>query len=330
MQQTIGAKELFSCDLLLRRKEILADFINKNNSINDDTDIMHIAFAVDSTYVKYAGITAHSVIKNHQGASLCFHLFVDEISQLDKDNFIKLAQNAQASVYVYYFNPAYFTSLPVLHHFSTAMYYRLAIAEILKDVAQRVLYLDADVLCVDEIYSLYRMDLQDKVAAVVLDLGINTKYLAYSAHTRLFGLQPTNMYFNSGVMLIDIAAWHAKRINDKIVAVLTQTKHHCLFECPDQDVLNVALQNDVVFVPPQYNWQQWHTHEALIDNKWASIKLVHFLGVMKPWDNKGINATYDEYYASSPWVRTPKPAVHPYARHLCAVPAAQKVSYRCF
>ena len=44
----------------------------------------HFAFGVDANYVKYAGVMMTSIVWNHPGQPICFHLACDGLHEEDK------------------------------------------------------------------------------------------------------------------------------------------------------------------------------------------------------------------------------------------------------
>lgn len=71
-----------------------------------------------------------------------------------------------------------------------------------------MLYLDSDILVLDDIVHLYDQPLNGKTIGAVIDPG-QTKAL------KRLGIESDAYYFNSGVMVIDIDRWNEKMITEK-------------------------------------------------------------------------------------------------------------------
>lgn len=86
---------------------------------------------------------------------------------------------------------------------SLSQYARLFLSTLLPDNIQRVLYLDCDIIFKQSIIKLWNLDLQGKTIGALMD--------AFSSYYRKnIDLQPDDIMFNSGVMLIDLVQWKEK------------------------------------------------------------------------------------------------------------------------
>jgi len=147
-----------------------------------------------------------------------------------------------------------------------AMWYRLMLPKLLPAKVSRIIYADIDILFCRDLIDVYEIDLGKNVIAAV--------------PTR------TNMYFNSGFLLMDIDKIRKEKIYDKWVR---ESREH-QYSNPDQDVLNYTLQGRVLFLPLRYNFQLSHgsrifkiyPREQLDDLK-HNLVVLHYSDYMKPW-----------------------------------------------
>jgi lipopolysaccharide biosynthesis glycosyltransferase len=117
----------------------------------------------------------------------------------------------------------------------------------------KVLYLDCDVIVNGDLRELYELELGDNLIAAVRDASIigrvytqvdNIKeYLTY------LGIEYVDGYFNSGVMLMNLAQFRRERLADKMLRFALQ--HECGFV--DQDVLNGICQGRVLYISARWN-----------------------------------------------------------------------------
>ena len=109
------------------------------------------------------------------------------------------------------------------------------LAKLLPDL-DRVLYLDADVVVVDDLRALYATDLGSNVVAAAPDLYRQYRLAA-------FGLSGSQPYVNAGVLLIDLARWRRESLTDRLVRFVERSGPQ--LELHDQDALNaVAAAQD--------------------------------------------------------------------------------------
>ena len=129
-------------------------------------------------------------------------------------------------------------------HFTTAIYYRLSIASILKDKLENFWYLDADILCVDSIKGMLSININNYVLAAVQDKCMKPDYI------KSIGLNSNNKYFNSGVLFINVKAWNDFQVFEKFNQLISKRD----YKFPDQDVLNILLENKVNFIDEKFNF----------------------------------------------------------------------------
>jgi lipopolysaccharide biosynthesis glycosyltransferase len=192
-------------------------------------------------------------------------------------------------------------------HVSKMTYARLLIPRIFPDTISRVLYLDTDLLVLDDLVPLWETDLGGAVLAAVEDLFFHTAFVTdgldpelMRAEPRYEGLPRVRDYFNAGVLLIDLDRWREKRISEKALEYLTRYS-----ESPhmDQDALNFVCDNLWKKLDPRWNVQD---HQKRIGEGRPGI--VHFVSDSKPWivrarsPNAGF---YDAFRSQTCFARTP-------------------------
>ncbi len=166
-------------------------------------------------------------------------------------------------------------------------------SNILHEQVSQLLYLDCDIVCDGNIAPLLAIDMADYTIAAVQDKGMNSDYLTY------LGLSKEKKYFNSGVMLINTQAWVDRDVTAEFFVKIKDKK----YTFPDQDCLNVILDNEVYFIEPEFNFipKNKSTNKAPV--------FIHYAGQTKPWsvsiDESGYNKKYIDMYNRSPWKDVP-------------------------
>ncbi|MDA0624950.1 glycosyl transferase family 8, partial [Acinetobacter baumannii] len=112
-------------------------------------------------------------------------------------------------------------------------------------------------------------------------------------YIKSIGLNSNNKYFNSGVLFINVKAWNDFQVFEKFNQLISKRD----YKFPDQDVLNILLENKVNFIDEKFNFfTQEKIHPVLI----------HFVSSPKPWSVAASHsAKYLEYYYQSPWKDQP-------------------------
>jgi lipopolysaccharide biosynthesis glycosyltransferase len=185
-------------------------------------------------------------------------------------------------------------------HYTKEMYYRLLIPKLLKEY-EKVLYLDSDIVVKDDISKLYDIDIDGFTLGAIKNFtsGFMAKYVINDLKI------DTAEYFNSGVLLIDTAAFERNEIRDTCLELL---KEHDNLMCPDQDILNISCRGKVLFIEQDWNFPWHHLHTVLeeyyIDpqgyERYMDVKkqarIIHFTSGIKPWARP--DKSYSEWFWS--------------------------------
>ncbi len=224
----------------------------------------NIAYSVDNNFIKYAIISIISIIKNDK-EKYHFHIFYSNISDDNLDKIKKLELEGCALT-LYKINVNIFKNMQVKENLPIYMYFRLIIPQVLHPFINKVLYLDADIICINKLSDIFSYNLKNKIAGV-----INHAYI--DPYVSSLSLNNTEYYFNSGVMLINTEEWKLNKILEKFLIKINESN----YKYPDQDVLNILLENKILYLDGKYN--------RFIENvrKNDNTTLIHYTGTPKPW-----------------------------------------------
>jgi hypothetical protein len=195
--------------------------------------------------------------------------------------------------------PRWVKTWPVPAHMSTANYIRLFAADLWLAQWQRALYLDSDVLIGADLTSLFEIDLGGALAALVEDCGFCRRDAAAAATRavllRAIGLDPRATYFNSGVMLFDIAPWRQADVTSKLAGFkdIQASKSGSV----DQDFINFVVRGRVLELSPRWNFQTHYFDLGL--EPVVRPGIAHYLDILKPWRDPEWNLAYDPGHATA-------------------------------
>ncbi len=214
-------------------------------------------------------------------------------------------------------------------NFSTGSFDRTIMARLfapahLPDQVERYLYLDADTVVTGSLKGLWETELSGKVCGMAAEPTI------YPETKAGIGLQESDPYFNSGMILVDRITWEREKITGACLDYYKKLGGRGL-SFPDQDILNHVLQGKVLPVWQGYNFfsnYHYQSYQSLVDRApWygelmteedyesarRAPHMVHFAGAERPWYRGNQNpyrAEYEKYLAASPWRGTPKETGH--------------------
>ncbi|KJZ19348.1 glycosyltransferase family 8 protein [Loktanella sp. S4079] len=160
-----------------------------------------------------------------------------------------------------------------------AVYHRLALPNIFGTEYKRVLYLDADIhVHCGDFSALFDLDLSGHSIAAVRDNYQWTKPNKQMPDFANVGLSQTK-YFNSGVILMDTAAYVEQEVLERCIAY--GREHNDKLRQHDQELINCILHGDWAELSPVWNWQQ--PIRSTYYEVMQPIMITHFIGPHKPW-----------------------------------------------
>ncbi|WP_378950849.1 glycosyltransferase family 8 protein [Pelosinus sp. sgz500959] len=260
----------------------------KGQLATTDQTKFNIGFGINAAYARYMGVAITSIAINNPNLALTFHVFANSIEKIDIDRLKLLSKQCCIDIILYLIDDKPFEGLPTKRYLPIPTYFRFILPKVVN--ADRVLYLDSDIVCLKSIMPLVELDLEDNITATVTDIR-------YTATTRSKALR-TARYFNAGVLLIDIKKWNFNNISEQALDMLFETPDH--FEFLDQDALNVLLDGKSKFL--NKNWNYILSEKTRSGSQDAI--LLHFAANPKPWTalyDQNIKSAYFDYEKISPW-----------------------------
>lgn len=184
-----------------------------------------------------------------------------------------------------------FQDMPIGRHYSIEIYNRLLAQDLLPQSLDRILYLDVDLVVRGDLSSFYQQELAEETYLVAC-VDWNYQSEVMQAHKANLGLPASHRYFNSGVLLLDLAKLRENVTAQDVFAVTKELAPKMKF--PDQDILNVMYAQHVVYADAAiYNFQTFDVHDTAFSKE--NTIIVHYAGIQKPWQWKYINR-YSKYY----------------------------------
>lgn len=189
---------------------------NKINLTRDDKKSnFYIAFGISKSFTYPVGVLMTSILENNKDIKISFHIFIDDkIDDKELRRFEKLIKFYSADIVIYEIDNSDFLDLND-KEFTVAAYYRFAIPYQLKNITNKYLYIDADMIAIRNLKDYLNIDLKDNIAAVVEDFVLDKK-------GNPILLAENKKYFNSGMMYIDLKKWGKYKISEKCIEILKE------------------------------------------------------------------------------------------------------------
>jgi lipopolysaccharide biosynthesis glycosyltransferase len=171
-------------------------------------------------------------------------------------------------------------SLRLRDCYSEAIFYRMFIASMFPRMTKAI-YIDCDVVLVDDIAKLYFTDIGDNVIGAVADESIPAVPEFCDYVNEWVGV-PADRYINSGVLLMNLSAFRKYRIAEKFKKLLISYNFDTL--APDQDYINFLCRGKIHYLDSGWNKQPKEDNYLPLENQ----HLIHYNLYNKPWHYRGI------------------------------------------
>jgi lipopolysaccharide biosynthesis glycosyltransferase len=272
-----------------------------------------LVFACDEGYAMPLATALRSIVDaNRSNEPLDVYVLSDHFSESIRQKVIDSLPRGSASIHWMAVDLSLFEEFETLPHISKMTYARLQIPHMFPEKVSRVLYLDADILVLDDLGPLWDTNLKGAVAGAVLDPTMDA--LIKNRATGTDDVPHVQDYFNAGVLLIDLVRWRKERISEKALEYL---RCHPRSFFADQDALNVACDGRWTALDPRWNFFH-HWYISILDMIPAERpKIVHFVTSRKPWLAGALSLNtglYDTYRNRTSFARTGVDKVQDLAR----------------
>lgn len=171
------------------------------------------------------------------------------------------------------------------------------LGEVLPDDLDRVVFLDADVLVLDDPRELWTVDLEERPLGAVVDPAIPCCGGPRGVRDwRRRGIPADAPYFNAGVMAISLRAWRERAVGERALEYLAERRPRGSFL--HQEALNAALWD--AWLPLD---RRWNLVSSLVGRPYGAPApvapgIVHFAGRCKPWRSR-LAGPFDAAYRAA-------------------------------
>ncbi|MFC3024241.1 glycosyltransferase family 8 protein [Vibrio zhugei] len=275
--------------------------------------MINIVLCSDENYAAYCAVVIVSALENTQTPEqFHFHLITPQFESQTKEKLETLVMSYGGQITIYEADTTFFSEINIdLGRFGIGALLRLFMDRYLPESCEKVIYLDCDLLILDDLTKLWRCDLKGNAVGAVSDLCSPTAFA-----------KRESPYFNSGVLLIDILKWKSDDVSHRAVSFLRDASHDIKYL--DQDALNHLYCHQWTELNLRWNVQPaiysahdkgfdyLDTHE--VSTVIAKPAIIHFIGSVKPWHAQCTHPLQDIFLYFSTltdWPMTPSQVREP-------------------
>ncbi|WP_299445998.1 glycosyltransferase family 8 protein [uncultured Phascolarctobacterium sp.] len=267
-------------------------------------NIINLVLASDDNYAQHAAVALMSAYakcdKNYKINSYILDggISLDKKIKIEKSIAVYNGDVCFISIDVEKFQNSY-TSF----QYTPAIYYRLDLPNILDKSIEKCLYVDCDILFMDDISQLWNTNLNGYPIGAIEDIGLTTSKKGRAEKQQSIGLKDDMNYFNSGVVIMDLQQWREKGYAKQAIDLALHKK----FISHDQDILNkiflgnwkeIDLRWNVIppifYLYPKILKTRYNRKRAIEAKN--NMGILHYAGRYKAWEFKETRVFNGYYY----------------------------------
>lgn len=285
-----------------------------------------VCYTVDESYVMQMCVSMVSILENNRENELEFYILGDTYSDDVTERLRLVSEKYKCDIHIVDISSKMeLLAKTVLGREKgivksgkiSYMFARLFIGSSIPENIDKVIYLDCDTVYINNIRELINIKIEsDNLFAAVRDLWP-------VSYNRVLGFEINDLYFQSGIMLINLKKWRAEKCEKKIL------EHINMLDKPyfmhDQDILNVCFKGKIQTLPLKFGMvyqtrnytagqilegcgkdEQHYYTEAEVNEAKKHIHVIHYTGGYygRPWvfpmgDHD--SRLWYSYYKLTPW-----------------------------
>ncbi len=261
-----------------------------------------IALGGDEKFAMPMAVTIFSLLKNiSQELTPTLFLLNGGISLETRSRIERSARSAQGNVNLEWVDVdmSRLSKFPITSHPSLSTYIRLLLPELLPEHIELLLYIDTDTLVQGDVSPLFSEKMMEHSLWAAAESNFPKRIQDHPHLLSLpLGLQPESIYFNAGVLLLNMPSIRSENCFQKAFDFLDQYPKYATWA--DQDALNAAFHREWGKLSWVWNAQNFFQtsdipEDALQGERptdmatlYKEACIFHFKGSKKPW-NSGIS-----------------------------------------
>lgn len=259
--------------------------------MNSNKRKIPVFFACDGNYLPYLAVTVRS-IEEHASENNIYEIRVLTEGFGEKDT-TKLTEMPLKHTTIEFVNVKHLVEdvrerivASLRDYYSESIFYRIFIPKLFPKL-KKAIYLDCDIVLMDDIAKLYDTDIGESILGAVPDEAVIATPQFVSYVDSVVGVK-AEKYINSGVLLINCERFREEKIEEKIISLIE--KYNFKTVAPDQDYLNFLCKDKIYYLDSGWNKQPRRVRGFAKKD----LHLIHFNLFEKPWRYNGV--LYEEEF----------------------------------
>lgn len=316
-------KGVYECRELQRTLFLNTDKIANVKPAFEEKNV-GIALAANDYFVPYMATTLYSLLQHiSKENNYDILIFTHDIS-IDNRKIIKNMGINMENVSIRFIDPSYLFegyNIYLFGHFgSIETYYRMILPELLPDY-HKLLYVDSDMIILDDLAKLYNEDVEGYLLAATRDADTSGLYNGFDPKRKEYSdevlkLKEPHQYFQAGIINFNLDEFRKTFDVEEMLKFASKEK----WLLQDQDVLNKLCEGRVKYVDMSWNVLVDYGHFRMnqiirLAPQWLYFqymearkqpKIIHYAGPEKPWNcpEMDFGTEFWEYAKRTPYNET--------------------------
>lgn len=260
--------------------------------------IIPVVLAADNNYIFPLAVTIMSLLKNKdKNTKYNIYVIVDEL--FDENNFFQIISKNVVANISFIKTEKNILKRACLYNegLSVFTYCRLLISRLLPQI-EKCIYIDTDLVVLDDLKKLYAKDIENNYIAGVKDYAVQNLFKKGQWEVKNLDIPNEKQYINAGVLLLNL-----KKIREDNIDILFIENIGKNWRLEDQDILNKCCYGKIEFLDLKYNifyryyknigeFKEGFYSKSELEEAEKNPVIIHYTGSkMKPWKNTRIRAS---------------------------------------
>ena len=261
--------------------------------------MLNFLYCLDSNYNQQFLTSFRSVLDNLNEKTNCFviHKNPESLHQLISEVNFEHPNINELKIYKFDEEVKKFPNLEN-NHISEATYYRFFLDNYINKSIENIIYLDCDIICLNNPKNI--------IEEFILKLNkTNTTIAASTEYIKSFNTQEvfnrlkmkSNIYFNAGVMIINVSEWRNKNIQESLIELMNDIFDKVDFW--DQDIMNCFFDGNFIELSKYLNFKDTFSKTISKNDETRSVIFLHYAGSNKPWTIPGVMTSFAPFFHRS-------------------------------
>lgn len=245
---------------------------------------MNILFCINHDYISQFKHCLYSLLRFKDN----YHIYIFHTDLTKEDEmYITHTFKTKAQFSFIYINQELLQDFPTTKRYPLEIYYRILASKYLPDTLDRILYLDADIIVLRSLTSLYetKMDEEYYIACSHVRRGLTF------INNRRLGSKHMYPYINTGVLLMNLTKLRKHQSKQEIIDFVEHYRHRLWL--PDQDIISIlygahikTLDTMIYNLSDRLLWLyniRHPFHQRSTEWVKQNVYVIHYCGKNKPW-----------------------------------------------